>query len=378
MDNNQSRQVQAAEHLYPLPPTKHHHQEAAWILAVAFAVVIILEYATPSAYVFGYLYTGPIVYASFRLQRRATLVVILIASALTLLNLVVPEGVLAQFPIVANRTITVMALGVTGWLSDRYQRSKVAIAQQRAELQAQQKLADIRENFVATLTHDLKTPLLGAIQTLKSLQQEQFGKILPEQQQVFDIMTRSQTSTLQMVEMLLDIYRNDAEGLELHCQPLNLADLITEEVSRLTPIAANRRVHLSVQQVNSNFQQALWVNGDSLQLQRVLDNLITNGINHSPRGSPVDIQMEAQGDQAVIQILDRGQGIQPEESGRLFERFYQGHTQRQAKGSGLGLYLSRQIVEAHGGTIWAKNRPSQGAIFGFKLHRIPVVSGVGY
>lgn len=357
----------------PVSSTSRHSPKTAWILAIAFAIVIALEYSTPSAYVFGYLYTGPIVFSSARLQRRAALVVILVASALTLLNLVVPQVVLAEPPIVANRTITIMALIVTGWLSDRTQRYESAIAQQRAELQAQQKLADIRENFVATLTHDLKTPLLGAIQTLESLQQEQFGKILPEQQQVFEVMARSQTSTLQMVEMLLDIYRNDAEGLELNRQPLNLVDLVTEVMSRLTAIAANRRVSLSLQQVNSNFRQALWVEGDSLQLQRVLNNLITNGINHSPRGSPVKIQMTVQGNQAVIQILDEGQGIQPEEAGRLFEQFYQGHTQRQAKGSGLGLYLSRQIIEAHGGTIWAENRIPQGAAFGFKLHQIPVV-----
>jgi len=357
----------------PASLSSRHSQKTAWILALIFAIVIALEYSTPSAYVFGYLYIGPIVFSSVRLQRQGLLVVILVASTLTLLNLVVPQVVLTELPIVANRTITMMALIVTGWLSDRNQRYESAIAQQRAELQAQQKLADIRENFVATLTHDLKTPLLGAIQTLESLQQEQFGKILPEQQQVFAVMMRSQSSTLQMVEMLLDIYRNDAEGLELNYQSLNLVDLVTEVMSQLTAIAANRQVSLSLQQVTANFRQTLWSEGDPLQLQRVLNNLITNGINHSPRGSSVEIQMAVQGNLAVVQILDEGQGIQPEEAGRLFEQFYQGHTQRQAKGSGLGLYLSRQIIEAHGGIIWAANRTPQGAAFGFKLHRIPVV-----
>jgi two-component system, NarL family, sensor kinase len=345
-------------------------RQALWILAIAFTIVILLEYATPPVYVFGYLYTGPIVLACFRLQRRAALMVTLLASALTLLNLVVPQVMVGELPVVANRIITVMALMVTGWLSDRNQRHKAAITQQQAALQAQQQLADIRENFVATLTHDLKTPLLGAIQTLKSLQQGQFGAILPAQKQVFEIMTRSQTSTLQMVEMLLDIYRNDAEGLELNRQPLNLVDLTADVISRLTPLATERRVHLSLQQVHSNFRQALWVAGDPLQLQRVLDNLITNGINHAPRGTPVEVHLSTRGNQAVVQVLDSGQGIMPEEVTHLFERFYQGHSERQAKGAGLGLYLSRQIIEAHGGTIWAENRAAQGALFGFKLNQI--------
>jgi two-component system, NarL family, sensor kinase len=349
--------------------------QTLWILAIAFTIILLLEYATPAAYVFGYLYTVPIVLSCFRLRRRAALMVTLIASILTLLNLVVPQVVLGELAAVVNRIITVMALIVTGWLSDRNQRHEAAITQQQAELQDQQQLADIRENFVATLTHDLKTPLLGAIQTLKSLQQEQFGDILPAQKQVFEIMTRSQVSILQMVEMLLDIYRNDAEGLELNCQPLNLADLTADVISRLTPLATERRVHLSLQQVHSNFRQTLWVAGDPLQLQRVLDNLITNGINHAPRGTPVEVNLSIRGNQAVVQVLDSGQGIVPEEVAYLFERFYQGHSERQAKGSGLGLYLSRQIIEAHGGTIWAENRAAQGALFGFKLKRISVAVG---
>lgn len=69
----------------------------------------------------------------------------------------------------------------------------------------------------------------------------------------------------------------------------------------------------------------------------------------------------------VVKILDNGQGITEEELPHLFERFYQGHSDRHASGSGLGLYLTRQIIEAHGGTIWAENRSPRGALFGFRL-----------
>jgi two-component system, NarL family, sensor kinase len=115
------------------------------------------------------------------------------------------------------------------------------------------------------------------------------------------------------------------------------------------------------------------VKGDALQLQRVFTNLLVNAINHSRRGDRIEVMLESQPSYQVVKILDTGAGIQPEEFPRLFERFYQGHGDRQAKGSGLGLYLSRQIIEAHNGTIWAENRQSlqsgtaQGAIFGFRL-----------
>ncbi|HEY9659175.1 MAG TPA: sensor histidine kinase, partial [Allocoleopsis sp.] len=111
--------------------------------------------------------------------------------------------------------------------------------------------------------------------------------------------------------------------------------------------------------------------GDSLQLRRVLSNLLMNAINHSPINGKVVVVVEVCGDRAnlqqVVKVIDEGPGIQPDELSQLFERFYQGRSDRQAQGVGLGLYLSRQIVEAHEGTIWAENRASRGAIFGFRL-----------
>jgi two-component system NarL family sensor kinase len=92
-----------------------------------------------------------------------------------------------------------------------------------------------------------------------------------------------------------------------------------------------------------------------------------NAINHSPRSSKVEVKLETQGEQIIIKVCDRGLGITQAELPHLFERFYQGSSNRQATGSGLGLYLSRQIVEAHGGTIWAENQLPQGAVFGFRL-----------
>jgi two-component system NarL family sensor kinase len=111
--------------------------------------------------------------------------------------------------------------------------------------------------------------------------------------------------------------------------------------------------------------------GDALQLQRVFSNLLINGINHSPRGGKVEVVLESDSAYHVVKVLDNGPGITQDELPYLFERFYQGQSDRQAKGSGLGLYLTRQIIEAHGGTIWAENRIPQGAMFGFRLPMAP-------
>jgi len=353
----------------PAPPWQRTH----WLIAALFVVVIGLEYSTPPPYVFGYLYIGAVLLASGRLGRGATRWVTAVAISLTLLNLVIP-GLEPISPVtVANRAITVLALAVTGWLSDRIQRYEKAITHQHVQILAQAQLARMREDFVSTLTHDLKTPLLGAIETLHALETEQFGAVTSAQRRAIAIMTRSHQTTLQLVETLMDVYRNDAEGLRLNLSAVDVVSLAEDTIMQLTALAASRQVHIRLHQGESDFRQPCWVRADALQLQRVLSNLIANAIHHSLRGSLVEVVIRHHGDDCLVQVLDQGQGIATDEMAHLFERFYQGHSDRQAKGTGLGLYLSRQIVEAHGGRIWAESRQPTGAVFAFRLPDQPPV-----
>ncbi|MBK1988592.1 HAMP domain-containing histidine kinase [Sphaerospermopsis aphanizomenoides BCCUSP55] len=339
------------------------------VLAVLtiLTIIIILEFSTPQEYVFGYLYTGAILLVSYWFGRIFTLQITIISVFLTLLNIVFPGSELINFSSIANRVIAVISLIISGFLSDRLHRYHDAIVQQQLMLDSQAQLARIREDFVSTLTHDLKTPLLGAIETIKAFQQEKFGAVSPRQQDVLATMVRSHSNSLQLLETLLDVYRNDTEGIQLNLAPVDLTILAEDVTSTLTELAANRRIHLSCSYADSDWKQSLWVNGDALQLQRVISNLLINAINHSRRGERVEIILESTTSYQIVKILDTGAGIQPEEFFHLFSRFYQGNTQRQGKGFGLGLYLSRQIIEAHGGIIWAENRLPKGAIFAFKL-----------
>ena len=132
-----------------------------WLIGIIFVLVILLEYSTPPPYVFGYLYVGAVLIASTQLSRRATIWVTTVAIACTVLNLFIPGVATVTPDTIANRVITVLALSVTGWLGDRLQAYEQAITRQRLQLQAQEQLAQMREDFVSTLTHDLKTPMLG-------------------------------------------------------------------------------------------------------------------------------------------------------------------------------------------------------------------------
>lgn len=352
--------------------SKNNRLGTFWLVVVLFAIVLVLEYATPPNYVFGYLYIGPILLTSTYLSRKTTLYATVIACILTIANIWLPINAnLVEASTIASRFIAVLALIVTGILSDQNRIYQRVLLQQQSKLQAQEELARVREDFASTLTHDLKTPLLGAIETLKAFQSGRFGPIQPEQQSVLATMIRSHQTSLQFVETLLDVYRNDTEGLSLHLAPLDLVIVAEDVVTTLTDLTASRRVHVSLQYKESDFRQLLWVKGDTLQLQRVFSNLLINAINHSPRGSKVEIVFEAGSAYHTVKVLDTGAGLSPSVLSHLFERFYQGLSDRQAKGSGLGLYLTRQIIEAHGGTIWAENRHPKGAIFAFRLPALP-------
>lgn len=342
-----------------------------WLVVGLFALILTLEFSTPPDYVFGYLYIGPILLSSSRLSRKTTFQATLIACILTLLNVWIPGIGTVKAPTLASRVIAVSALVVTGILSDRNRLYQQVLLQQQAQLQAQEKLANVREDFAATLAHDLKTPLLGAIETLKALQREDFGKVQPAQQKILTTMIRCHQTTLQIMETLLDVYRNDLEGLELHQAPVDLGGVAQEVTATLTELAFSRRVHISFNYGESDFRKFLWVKGDALQLQRVFVNLLTNAINHSPRGGKVEVALSASSSYQTVKVMDTGAGITAEELPYLFDRFYQGQSDRQARGAGLGLYLSRQIIEAHGGTIWGEKRYPTGAMFAFRLPALP-------
>lgn len=350
------------------------HPSILWIVISLVSLVVFLELVSSIDAVFSYLYIGPILLASRQFNRRFTIGLTLLAAFFTIVNLWIPGGHTITATTVENRLITVLALVVTEILSHRNRYFEDSIAKQKAKLQMQEELASIREDFVSTLTHDLKTPLLGAIEMLKALQQEHFGHITTEQHKVLNTMAHSHQSSLQLLETLLDVYRNDAEGVRLERSPINLVALTRQVVDTLNGLATNYQVLLNFNCRGLNTDDVL-VNGDALQLRRVISNLLINAINHSPIDGQVEIVVESRGDrphlQQIVQIMDEGPGIYPEELPQLFERFYRGHSDRQAKGAGLGLYLSRQIVEAHGGTIWAENRLPRGAIFGFCLAAHP-------
>jgi two-component system, sensor histidine kinase and response regulator len=226
-------------------------------------------------------------------------------------------------------------------------------------------IARQREDFVSRLTHDLRTPLIAADRMLSLMQQGALGELSQDMQEVITTMARSNHNLLAMTNTLLEVYRYEAGRKTLSFSKVDLRDLLKEVIQELSPLADAKKLSLSLT-LGDNPNQ-FTVEGDRLELHRVFTNIIGNAIKFTDTGS-IEVLLHSpktnspsDKGEVIVQIKDTGHGIPPEEQGLLFERFRQGRHQR--AGSGLGLHLSKRIVETHQGTIEVKSEVGQGSIF---------------
>lgn len=228
----------------------------------------------------------------------------------------------------------------------------------------------MREDFVSRLTHDLRTPLVAADRMFTLFQQGIFGELSPQMKEALITMTRSNSNLLEMVNNLLEVYRYEAERKILNFTSVDVENLAKEVIEELIPLAQEKGLDLKYQP-----QEHLKsiVRGDRLELHRLFTNLIGNAIKFTDQGHiTISINNTTFPENSpyhwvVFTVEDTGLGISQQEQKMLFNRFRSG-THRRA-GSGLGLHLSRQIVETHQGMIEVQSQLGQGSLF---IVRLPV------
>jgi len=235
-------------------------------------------------------------------------------------------------------------------------------AETEAALANQQKeeLARQREDFVSRMTHDLRTPLIAANRMLQLFQEGIYGDISPDMNRAIGVMVRSNQSLLEMVNNLLEVYCHEAGFKQLNLTHLDLREIIQEVVQELTPLAEEKDLALTTSiHIHDNIRAL----GDRLELRRVLINLVGNAIKFTDEGYITISLTEpfAPDAQICLSVKDTGSGISVEDQKVLFERFRQGNHKRST--SGLGLYLSRRIIEAHHGNITVDSHFGNGSTF---------------
>lgn len=231
------------------------------------------------------------------------------------------------------------------------------------DITALRELEEQREAFIRTVSHDLRQPLTviqGQAQLLK-------GRLaragLPERDvRGVEAMIVNAKRMGQMIADMVEATRLETGQLQLHRETLDLYSFVRELAPRLVANGDDGRLHVAPP------AEPWLVLGDGERLERVLGNLVGNALKYSPPGTPVQVTFARREGEIVTNIADQGRGIPPGDLPHLFDRYYRAAVVRERReGLGLGLYIARLLVEAHGGKIWVESQEGQGSTFSFSL-----------
>ena len=227
----------------------------------------------------------------------------------------------------------------------------------------------LRDDFIATLTHDLRTPLTAAIQALNFMLDGSMGELEEKQKVLLKTMLNSNEDLLGLVNALLEVYRFESGKLELCKTNFEVKSLVNQIYEEVKPLAIKKNIEFVV---NTNLDENLSIHADKAEIKRVMMNLCGNAVNYTNNNGKIEIFAKAQEGDFIFSVNDNGNGIPKDDIPNLFKRFSQGTTAKRSTGTGLGLYLSRQIVEAHGGKIWVESKMCKGSEFTFLLPDVVV------
>lgn len=222
---------------------------------------------------------------------------------------------------------------------------------------------DARRALVAHVSHDLRTPLAGIRAMAEALE----DGLVEDPARYYRLMRGQVASLTTMVDDLFELSRIQAGALRLHLEPISVADLVSDAVGELQAVADRQQVDLRAHGEPSS----PIIIGDDRELSRAIANLLVNAVQHTPPGGAVDVAAEEQAGQLTLSVTNTGSGIRSDDLERVFDAGWRGDPARTATidgltGGGLGLAIVRGIVEAHGGTVVARNVPG-GCRFDIRL-----------
>jgi signal transduction histidine kinase len=232
-------------------------------------------------------------------------------------------------------------------MAERLQASFRQLAEER----------DALRRFIADASHELRTPIT-ALNNFNELLQ---GPAAGDESARAEFLAESQVQIDRLgwiTKNLLDLSRIDAGLVSLDRKPCDVGDLLVSASAPFKSLAAEKGILLDVRVPDPAFQ----VDCDPSRFELALSNLLDNAVKYSPPGGTVELSAARAGEKTVLSVADEGPGILAEDLPRIFERFYRGR-HAAGPGSGLGLSIVASIVQAHGGRVWAENRPTQGAKF---------------
>jgi signal transduction histidine kinase len=221
-----------------------------------------------------------------------------------------------------------------------------------------------KSEFLANMSHELRTPLNAIIGFSQVLREQMFGEVNERQAEYLDDIISSGNHLLSLINDVLDLSKVEAGQVELEVAPFSLQEALERGVVMVRERATKDGVRIAL----TTDPHVGIVQGDERRVRQVIFNLLSNAVKFTPAGGAVDVNAARADGEVTVSVADTGPGIAPEDQQRIFEEFQQTETGiEQREGTGLGLALSKRLVELHGGRIWVDSELGKGSTFVFTL-----------
>jgi signal transduction histidine kinase len=255
-------------------------------------------------------------------------------------------------------------------LQTSYEELERRVAERTQELEQVAKELEVmgtnKSDFIASLAHELRTPLNAILGYSELLADPSFGAMKPaEVRKHARAINQSGNYLMQLINDVLDLSKIEAGKLDLYVETVQVKGTIREVMNLIDPMATSKHIKLKSRTAGApDFIQA-----DPRRLRQILINLLSNAVKFTPEEGSVMVDASRDGRYLVVSVVDTGVGIPPEDREKIFDQFHQagGSYTRKQEGTGLGLTLTKQLVELHGGTIEVESEVGKGSVFKFKI-----------
>lgn len=218
---------------------------------------------------------------------------------------------------------------------------------------------------ISTVSHQLKSPLSVIKGYVDVLLSEEVGSINSKQEEYLEDALSNIERMKELVQKLLDVSRIEQSRVDLEPEPANLEEVVEESREEFLDLAKAKNSEITLNIAGEIPQMEF----DSLRVKQVVNNFISNALNYTQKRGEINLELKREGDEVVLCCEDNGVGISEEEQDEIFKKFYRGEeaSTMASEGSGLGLYISKGIIEASGGRIWVESEKGEGSTFCFAL-----------
>ena len=237
------------------------------------------------------------------------------------------------------------------------------------DIDAEKRIQEQRETYIATLSHDLKTPAIAQVRALELLLSGELGEFNNDQKEMLKLTLDSCNYMYDMVYTLLSTCKFESGEVTLNYSQFDITKLVLESIHEISKLAQDNSTLIKFQ---PNMQTCI-INADRIEIKRVVINFLSNAINYAFPSTNIDVSLFVENNNIILKVKNCSHYIEPEAMDRIFRK-YVTHSEKFNKvGIGLGLYLSKKIIEAHNGTVIAQSSKDETNIFGFKIPISPKI-----